>query len=98
MLPSSQRSLDEVIQCAYLSYSFGRLNHDSFFKDMIRGDMCDKSDIAYKLNDMILVYEHDPAYYHPDNRDDCKKTLFREFKYSGSACSYRCIKITTSST
>jgi len=74
MLPSSQRSLDETIQCVFISYSLGRDNEENLFEDMIRGDTYDKSDIAYSLKDGIIIYEHDPGYWHPVERDDSAKT------------------------
>ena len=74
MLPSSQRSLDETVQCVFISYALGRHNKENLFEDMIRGDTYDKSDIAYSLKDGIIIYEHDPLYFHPVERNDSAKT------------------------
>ena len=74
MVPSSQRSLDETVQCVFISYSLGRDNKENLFEDMIRGDTYHKSDIAYSLNNGIIIYEHDPLYYHPVERNDSAKT------------------------
>ena len=73
MLPSGQRSLHEVTQSAFISYALNRQGQTCFFEDLIRGDKY-KSDIAYKFDQFVLVYEHDPLYWHPEDRDDCKKT------------------------
>jgi hypothetical protein len=73
MLPSCQRSLHEVTQCAYISWVLER--RDKFFDDLLFGDTLYKSDIAYFIGNTILVYEHDPEYWHPEERDDITKTM-----------------------
>ena len=72
-LPSSQRSLEEVIQCAFIARALGR-PAESFLEDLRLGDAYHKSDIAFRIGDIVLVYEHDPGYWHPAERDDQGKT------------------------
>ena len=72
-LPSSQRSLEEVTQCAFIARALGR-PAESFLEDLRLGDTYHKSDIAFRIGDIVLVYEHDPVYWHPAERDDQGKT------------------------
>ena len=71
--PSSQRSLEEVIQSAYISHALGIPLYDA----LRCGDRWFQSDVAFELPDgRVLIYEHDPVYWHDDERveKDCKKT------------------------
>ena len=73
VLPSSQRSLEEVVQSAYISHAL-----DIPLYDALRcGDRWFQSDVAFELADgRVLIYEHDPVYWHDDDRieKDCEKT------------------------
>lgn len=71
--PSSKRSLEEVIQSAYLSRALNFPLYDALHL----GDRWFQSDVAFELSDgRVLVYEHDPGYWHDDDRieKDCEKT------------------------
>jgi len=71
LLPSSQRSLDEVCQTAYISDVLGIGIYDA----MKKGDQWIRSDAAFDLaDDLVLIYEHDPLYWHTDEMRDCEKT------------------------
>ena len=73
VLPSSQRSLEEVVQSAYISHAL-----DIPLYDALRcGDRWFQSDVAFELADgRVLIYEHDPVYWHDNDRieKDCEKT------------------------
>ena len=62
----------EVVQLAYLLDALGRL--DELREVLRRGDATQLSDGALTLDDHLLVYEYDPGWYHPPERDDAKKT------------------------
>lgn len=54
-----QQSLHEVVQSAFLVYALGRgADRDTFLADLLRGDACHKSDIAFSVEDVMLVYGH----------------------------------------
>ena len=74
MLPSSQRSLDEVEHSAFLAYALGRSDRQTFLDDLLLGDRTHKSDVVFPTDGKLLVYEHDPVYWHPEERDDFTKT------------------------
>ena len=71
-LPSSQRSLEEVVQSAYLADAMDIPLYDALYC----GDKWFQSDAAFDLNGIVLIYEHDPGHWHPDERieGDCDKT------------------------
>jgi hypothetical protein len=75
MLPSCKRSLDEVTQSCFISYALCRDTQEFLWEDLIRGDRLCQSDIAFQIQNTVLVYEHDPVFWHDDNRDDATKTL-----------------------
>jgi len=71
--PSCQRSLEEVVQSSYIADALGI----SLYEALKHGDEWHKSDAAFHLdNGVVLIYEHDPVYWHPDERmqGDCDKT------------------------
>ena len=74
ILPSSQRSLDEVEHSTLISSTHGRATRQFILDDLRRGDSFQRSDMAFQIGNWVIVYEHDPVYWHPEERDDCSKT------------------------
>jgi hypothetical protein len=75
VLPSSQRSLEEVIRSTYISKAFGLL--DRFKESLLLADHCDKSDFALQLtNTFTLLFDYDPVKWHDEDRieQDVHKT------------------------
>ena len=49
---------------------------ETFFDDLMCSDLLYHSDIAYRIRDITLVYEHDPGFWHREDRhkNDIAKT------------------------
>eukprot|EP00966_Prymnesium_polylepis_P166869 3857584-Prymnesium_polylepis.1 len=61
--PSSQRSLEEVVATAYLADALHIL--PSLRDHLLRGDATHRSDAVFDLGGQVVVYEHDPGFWHP---------------------------------
>eukprot|EP00966_Prymnesium_polylepis_P100806 2334742-Prymnesium_polylepis.4 len=72
--PSSQRSLEEVVATAYLADALHTL--PSLRDHLLCGDATHRSDAVFDLGGQVIVYEHDPGFWHPTDRleGDMNKT------------------------
>jgi len=73
MRPFATRSFAELKFVAYLLHSLDLL--PKFRETLLRGDACLQSDAGIFLGECLCIFEFDPGYHHPPDRNDREKTL-----------------------